>query len=222
MGNLSIKADIREKVGTSAARAIRRSGNVPGIIYSQGQEGVTIAMSSKDMSMICNRFDVMTSVVNIDVDGKNYKVLPKQISLHPVTDEIEHADFIAIDNLSEITINVPISVVGRDKSVEIKRGGVVNMAKRFLKCVVKKDSIPRSIEIDVEKVRMGVPVSLKDVHLPAGVTLVDKDLKQTVLKVTGKRAIAVADDTAAEQGADKVENKAPVKKEAAKKEPAKK
>jgi len=196
MGNLSIKADVRDKIGTGAARAIRRSGNVPGIIYSQGKEGISITLSSKDMGRIYNRFNVMTSVVDIDVNGKHYKVLPKQVSLHPVTDEIEHADFISIDNVDEVTINVPINVIGRDRSVEIKRGGVVNMAKRFLKCVVKKDSIPESIAIDVANVKMGVPVRLQDVIIPSGVRLCDKDLKQTVLKVTGKRALVVEDTTA--------------------------
>lgn len=207
MGNLSIKADVRDKMGTGAARAIRRSGNVPGIIYSQGKEGISIMLSSKDMGMIYNRFNVMTSVVDIDVNGKHYKVLPKQVSLHPVTDEIEHADFLSIDNVDEVTINVPINVIGRDRSVEIKRGGVVNMAKRFLKCVVQKDSIPESIAIDVANVKMGVPVRLQDVILPSGVKLCDKDLKQTVLKVTGKRALVVEETTAEKAPDAKVADK---------------
>lgn len=216
MGNLSIKADVREKIGTGAARAIRRSGNVPGIIYSQGKEGISIMLSSKDMGSICNRFNVMTSVVDIEVSGKHYKVLPKQVSLHPVTDEIEHVDFLSIDNVDEVKINVPINVVGRDRSVEIKRGGVVNMAKRFLKCVVQKNSIPEAIAIDVANVKMGVPVRLQDVILPSGVKLCDKDLKQTVLKVTGKRALVVEEVTADKATDAKTTDKKDVKADKAK------
>lgn len=201
MGNLSIKADLREKIGTGAARAIRRSGKVPGVVYSKGKEGISVAIDAKDASLVCHRFDSMTNVVELNVAGKTHKVLARQVSLHPVTDSIEHVDFLSIDDSNEIEVNVPVRVLGRENSVEIKRGGVVNIAKRFLRCRVNVDSIPEAIEVDISKVKMGAPVTLEQISIPSGVSLIDKDLKQTVLKITGKRSMAsTAEEETSEEG----------------------
>ena len=216
MGDLSIKACLREKVGTGSARAVRRSGMVPGIIYSNGKEGITISVSAKDASIICNRFDAKTNIVNIDVGSREYRVLPKQISLHPVTDSIEHVDFIAIDDVDKVKIDIPIRVLGRDKSIEIKRGGVINMAKRFLKCTVRKDSIPEAITIDISEIKMGTPVSLRNIVIPSGVISIHEDLDQTVLKITGKRS--VAEET--KDGAEKKEEAAATTTKASSAKPA--
>lgn len=207
MDNLAIKADFRETVGTGAARAIRRAGGVPCVIYSQGKEAKAISLSIKDINSICHRFDVMTNVVNLEIDGKVRKALVKQISVHPVTDQIEHVDFVDIEESISLRVNVPIKIVGKEKSIEIKRGGVVNMAKRFLKCEVNKDNVPQSIIIDVSNIKMGSPFSLKDVNLPSGVKLVYKDLDQTILKVTGKRSKSMLEEEGAEsaEGGDEEE-----------------
>jgi large subunit ribosomal protein L25 len=190
MGGLSIKACIRDKVGTGAARAVRRDGMVPGVIYGH-EEGMHISISAKDASIICNRFDAKTNVVKLDFNGKECKVLAKQVSLHPVTDSIEHVEFISVDGDAQVKIDIPIKIVGREQSIEIKRGGVINMAKRFLKCTVRNNSIPEFITIDISSVKMGTPVSLRDIAIPSGVVSVHEDLDQTVLKITGKRSIAL-------------------------------
>lgn len=210
MGNLSIKADLREKLGTGAARAVRRSGKVPGVVYSKGKEGIAVAIDAKDASLVCHRFDSMTNVVELDVAGKTHKVLARQISTHPVTDSIEHVDFFSIDDSNEITVNVPVRILGREKSIEIKRGGVVNVAKRFLRCRVSAESIPEAIDVDVSDVRMGTPVTLGEISIPSGVSLVDKDLKQTVLKITGKRSMAASatdEEETSEEAAEGEEKK---------------
>jgi large subunit ribosomal protein L25 len=211
MGNLSIKANLREKLGTGPTRAVRRLGQVPGIVYSKGMEGVTVAIDAKDASLVCNRFDSMTNVVELKVEDKIYKVLARQISLHPVTDSIEHIDFFALDGSNEISVDVPIRILGREKSVEIKRGGVVNVAKRSLRCRVNADNIPEAINVDVSEIIMGTPVTLGDISIPSGVNLVDKDLKQTILKITGKRSMAASD--AEEEGGEETAEGAEENKE---------
>jgi large subunit ribosomal protein L25 len=207
MSNLSMKANFRDSVGTGSARALRREGRVPCVVYGNGKEAKAISLSSKDVDTICHRFDVMTNVVHLEVDGKVSKVLTKQISVHPVTDQIEHVDFFAIDEAKNFRVEVPIKITGKEKSVEIKRGGVVNMAKRFLKCEVNKDNIPESIAIDVSEIKMGAPFSLRDIKLPSGVQLVDKDLNQTILKVTGKRSKSMMEEEAPTAEGESTEEK---------------
>ncbi|MCH9753599.1 MAG: 50S ribosomal protein L25/general stress protein Ctc [Alphaproteobacteria bacterium] len=216
MSDLSIKADFRETVGTGSARAIRREGKVPCVVYSKGQQGKHISLSARDVDLICHRFDVKTNTVRLEIDGKVQEVLVKQVSLHPVTDQIEHVDFLSIDDATLLRIDVPIKIIGKEKSVEIKRGGVVNMAKRFLTCEVKKDNIPHSIEIDVSGIKMGAPFALKDINLPSGIQLIDKDLNQTILKITGKRSKSmVEEETTAEEGEEGAEENAEENKDTA-------
>jgi len=204
MGGLSIKACVRNKVGTGAARAIRREGMVPGVIYGNQKEDMHISIAAKDAGIICNRFDVKTNVVKFDFDGKERKVVAKQISVHPVTDSIEHIEFISVDGDAQVKIDIPIKVIGREQSIEIKRGGVINMARRSLKCTVRNQSIPEFITIDISRVKMGTPVSIRDIAIPSGVVSVHEDLDQTVLKITGKRSIALdAEAEKKESGAEK-------------------
>jgi len=193
MVDLSIKAFVREKVGTGAARAIRREKMVPGVIYIKGGHSVHVAISEKDAISICHRFDAKTRAVNLDAGSKKLKVLPKRVSVHPVTDVIEHIEFLSVEGAAQVVVDIPVKILGRENSAEIKRGGVVNIAKRSLKCTVKSDNIPSVISIDVSQVKMGVPVSLRDIVVPSGVMAIHEDLDQTVLKITGKRSASTLD-----------------------------
>jgi large subunit ribosomal protein L25 len=193
MVNLSIKALVREKVGTGAARATRREKMVPGVIYNKSGNSVHVAISEKDAINVCHKFDVKTKAVHLDIGSKDLKVLPKKVSVHPVTDAIEHIEFLSVEGSLQVVVDIPVKVVGKENSIEIKRGGVINMAKRSLKCTVNSDNIPAMISIDISQVKMGIPVSLRDIVVPSGVVAIHENLDQTILKITGKRSAATLD-----------------------------
>ena len=187
---LLIQANLRKKVGTGPARNLRAAGYVPAVVYGKGEESKLIVISQREANILYGESQMRSAVVNIKMENKSYDVFPKQFSLHPVTDSVEHVDFMFVsDKTTELRINVPIKLKGKDKSIGIKKGGVMNIVFRALPCKVEKDKVPPYIEIDVSKMEIGVTLRFKDIVLPEGIKLLIKDLNQTFLRLTGKKKI---------------------------------
>ncbi|MBP9792266.1 MAG: 50S ribosomal protein L25/general stress protein Ctc [Rickettsiales bacterium] len=218
---LSVDCEIKEKSGKGASRSLRRETKVPINIYGKDLENVSAAITAKSALEICHRFSAKTSLVELKVGKEKYSVLPKQIDLHPVTDEIIHIDFLCVKNTKILKIDVPIKVSGAELSPGIKRGGVLNMTTRFITSRVKKENIPSFIEVDISNMTIGETVMLKDLKLPQNTIPVEKNLNKTIIKVVGKKAKATDETTAATgEGAAAAEPKAaaaPAKSEGNKK-----
>ena len=187
---LLIQAHLREKAGTGPSRSLRVAGNVPAVMYGKGEETKLVSIAQKEADMLYEKSQVRSATINIKLNGKDYVVLTKQFGLHPVTDSVEHIDFMLVsDAVKELRINVPIRIKGKEKSAAIKQGGVLNLVFRSLPCRVEKDKIPPYIEIDITEMEVGLTLRLRDIKLPDGVKLLTKDLGQTFLRFTGKKAI---------------------------------
>ena len=186
---LLINGNLREKVGTGASRDLKRKGYVPAIIYSKGEESKLISIAQKEANTLYNNFQIKSMLINLKIEDKNYYVLPKHFSLHPVTDAVDHIDFIFTDKVSELKMHIPVRLKGKDKSIGIKKGGVVNLVFKTLSCKVLKDNIPQYIEVDTTEMDIGIILTLKDIVLPIGVELLTRDLNQTFLRLTGKKKI---------------------------------
>ena len=184
MQSLEINATVRDKVGTGPARLLRTQGLIPCIIYGVSIAPIAVSMSKKEAELLANRFSALTTVVNISTESGKYRALPKHIHLHPVTDVVEHIEFLIISD-KELEIKVPLKIVGTDKSPGIKRGGVINITK----CMVSPDKIPDVITIDISDMHIGTVVMLQDLNFPEGARPVDKNLTQTILRLSGRKAI---------------------------------
>lgn len=187
MTAVTLKANLRETTGKGPARTLRRAGFVPAIIYGKGQKEVMISVPQKEVQHLQTRFTFHSTPVTVELDGKKLNLLPKSALLHPVTDQVEHVDFIYLDAAETVNVKVPLLFTGRDKSIALKRGGVLNIVQRSLEVAVSPKNIPSVIEVDITNVGIGVPVRLKDVKIPAGCVCKIKDLTSTVAKVTGKK-----------------------------------
>ena len=188
--SLLIQANLREAVGSGATRSLRATGYVPAVVYGKGEDTKLISITQKEADLLYNKSRVNTAMVKLKLDSKDYDVFPKQFSLHPVTDYVEHIDFMFVSEKStDLQMNVPIKLKGKDKSPGVKKGGVVNMVFRSLPCRVARDKVPSCIEVDVSKMDVGITLRLKDISLPEGVKLLIKDLNQTFLRLTGKRKV---------------------------------
>ncbi|NRA74004.1 MAG: 50S ribosomal protein L25/general stress protein Ctc [Rickettsiales bacterium] len=188
--SLLIQANLREKVGTGATRSLRGSGYVPAVVYGKGEETKLISISQKEAETLYNKSRIKTAMTKLKLADKDYNVFPKQFSLHPVTDSVEHVDFMFVnEKAKELRIRIPVSVKGKEKCPGIKKGGLLNIVFRSLPCKVVKDKVPSCIEIDVSKMDVGITLRLKDIILPEGVSLLIKDLNQTFLRLTGKRKV---------------------------------
>lgn len=194
----SLKAEERAITGTGPARALRRRKMIPAIIYGAGKTEVLFAVSEKEMTMQYHKQGFLSHVFDIEVGKKTYRALPKSIQLHPVTDAIEHIDFIHINENEKIKMNVTLHFINEDKCPGIKQGGILNVARHDIEIYCLPSNIPEAIEIDLASVELGKSIHVSDVKLPKGVE-VKLDDSTTIATVAAGKA-ASADDSEASEG----------------------
>ena len=184
-----LKAEAREQVGKGSARAVRRNGKVPAVIYGDKQPPLAIVLSYKDLYYKIHGGGFMTTVATIDVDGKKFKVLPKDYQLDPVRDFPMHVDFLRIGKDTEVNVEVPVHFINEEKSPGIKRGGVLNIVRHEIEFHCPANSIPEFINIDLTGRDIGNSIHISAVKLPAGVRPVIHDRDFTIATIAGSSAM---------------------------------
>ena len=120
--NAVLKAAPRDGYGKGAARALRREGKVPAVIYNKETSPMSVSISLRDITVEYNRGRFHSRLIDIDMGKETIHVLPKDMQFHPVTDVIEHVDFLRVEKGKKIRVGVPIVIHGKEKCVGIKRG----------------------------------------------------------------------------------------------------
>lgn len=195
---LSVRAEVRSTSGKGVARALRREDKIPAVIYSKGKESVMVAIPHKDLQPLQKNASFSSTVIELDVEGTKYNLLAKNMDYHPVTDALEHVEFIDISGSKMVNVNIPIKIEGRAKSIGLKKDGVINLVRRYLECTANNDNIPQYISIDVANVNIGDVVRLKDIVLPDSVKLLEKNLNYVILKLSGKKSKSDTEAASAE------------------------
>jgi len=164
-----LKATARPKSGKGAARAERRAGRVPGVIYGNNQPPVTISVDDRDLRqrILAGRF--LTTIYDIELEGKKHRVIPRDFHLDPVRDFPIHVDFMRLGEGATIRISVPLHVVKSEGAPGVKRGGTVNIVTHAIDLECSVDNIPQYIEADASALEIGYSLHLSDIKLPAGV-----------------------------------------------------
>src|SRR5215217_5365577 len=165
-----LKATARPQSGKGAARAERRAGRVPGVIYGNNQPPVTISVDDKELRqrILAGRF--LTTIYDIDLEGKKHRVIPRDFHLDPVRDFPLHVDFMRLGEGATIRVSVPLHIVNGETSPGVKRGGTVNID---LECSV--DNIPQYIEVDAGALEISHSLHLSEVKLPTGVKSLSRE-----------------------------------------------
>jgi len=164
-----LKATARPKSGKGAARAERRAGRVPGVIYGNNQPPVTISVDDSELRqrILAGRF--LTTIYDIDIEGKKHRVIPRDFHLDPVRDFPIHVDFMRLGEGATIRVSIPLHILKAEASPGVKRGGTVNIVTHAIDLECKVDNIPQYIEADVSSLEISHSLHLSDVKLPAGV-----------------------------------------------------
>ena len=182
---LEMKAQSRPTPGKGAARAARRAGFVPVVVYGKGKENISLNVEARAIANEYFRGGFMNKIVSLQADGKSIFAIPRDIQLNPVTDKIEHADFLAVDEKSVVKVWVPVHITNSEKSIGIKRGGVLNVIAHRVELLAPVNSIPASVDVDVASLEINTSVHLKGLELPKGVTPASKR-DQTIVSITGR------------------------------------
>ena len=163
-----IKAVARDRAGKGAARAVRRQGQVPAVIYGAGQPAQAIALDFNQTKQLIFAGHFLTTIFEIDVEGQTVRAIPRDYQLDPVKDFPVHVDFLRVSAGQTIKVVVPVHVVGQEKSPGVKRGGTVQVVEHSVELLVSPDAIPDYIEASVADLDIGSSVHLNDVALPNG------------------------------------------------------
>jgi large subunit ribosomal protein L25 len=164
-----IKATVRPRAGKGAARAVRREGRVPGVIYGGNEPPLTISLDDAELRqrIFAGRF--LTSIYDVEIDGKKHRVIPRDFQLDPVRDLPVHVDFMRLAEGATIRVSIPIHVINSDQSPGIKRGGAVNIVTHTLDVRCPADAIPDAFEVDLSGLEINHSRHLSDLTLPPNV-----------------------------------------------------
>jgi len=170
---IELSATARPKSGKGAARAVRRAGRVPGVIYGDNKEPIGVSLDFKELKQKIYAGHFLTTVCNLDVDGTKHRVIPRDFQLDPVMDNPLHVDFLRLGEGAQVRVRVPIHVMNADQAPGIKRGGTVNIVTHTISVQVPADDIPQAFEVDLTGLEINYSRHLSDIKLPANVKVLE-------------------------------------------------
>lgn len=201
---ITLNVTVRERIGKGGAREARRNGFVPGVLYGGGEDPVSVNLKKNEVLKAINTGTFLASTVQLAHDGKTQLVIPQAIQMHPVTDQPEHVDLFRVKKDQIITVEVAVHFINDEEAPGLKKGGALNVVRHAVELNVRADSIPESLEADLEGLDIGDNIKISDIKLPDGAepTITDRDF--TIASVIGRVAIADEEETEAPE-ADEVE-----------------
>ena len=205
----TLEANIRNTKSKGDVRSLRLNGNVPAIIYGGKEQNEKISVSKKILKSLLANEGFLSSVITLNVDGKNQNVLPREIDYNVLSDEPTHVDFLRVVTGVKIRIEIPVQFINHEKSPGLKRGGVLNIVRRKIELKCPSEKIPETIIIDLDGVDIGESFKISSVKLEEGVTptIIGRDFviatlaAPTVMKEPEKPAEAAEGEEGAEVAA---------------------
>ncbi|MFC3099497.1 50S ribosomal protein L25/general stress protein Ctc [Altererythrobacter lauratis] len=199
---LTLPAELRERAGKGASRALRREGRVPAVIYGGKEEPTTIHVEEKLLMKQLMTGHFMNSLIMIELDGKTIRTQAKDVTLHPVTDRPVHADFLRLAKDAKVDVQVPVVFINEEKSPGLKRGAVLNIVRHELELICDADTIPSEIQIDVTGLDVGDSIHISNVTLPKGSASAITDRDFTIATVVAPSGLKSQDNAADEAEAE--------------------
>lgn len=202
-----LKASPRQQVGKGAARAVRREGRIPAVIYGGAQDALPISLDANQTKLMIFAGHFLTTVFEVDVDGAKNRVIPRDYQLDPVTDVPLHVDFLRVAAGQTITVEVPVHFVGQAASPGLKAGGTLNVVRHAVELIVPSEAIPDSIEADLTGLALGDSLHISAVKLPEGARpVIDRDFTLATIAVPAALGSAAEAEAAAVTEAAKAES----------------
>jgi large subunit ribosomal protein L25 len=195
----TLVAQPRDRAGKGVARATRREGRVPAVIYGGKEPPVLVALEMKDLARRAHGASFFTHLLELDVGGKKHRVLPRDVQFHPLKDHPIHVDFLRVAKDATIEVAVPVEFINQEASPGLKRGGVLNIVRHDVELICPVEAIPDHITVDMTGFEVGDSVHISHVKLPANVrpSITDRDFTiATVVAPSGLKSDDAAADAA--------------------------
>jgi large subunit ribosomal protein L25 len=202
MAEIVLNVEVRERAGSGGARAARREGKVPGVLYGGKQEPVSIAVRGVDFRKALYTGKLLGHLVTLKYGKETQPVIAKDVQFHPVTDEPTHFDLYRVEAHQLIRIAVAVHFRNEELSPGIKRGGVLNINVHALDVMAPANAIPEELVVDLTGLEIGDAIRAVDVPLPEGVELVAQMREATVASIATSSALQSEEEGATAEGAE--------------------
>lgn len=188
-----MQASSRQSLGKGGARAERRAGRVPAIVYGADAGPTPISIDPRFLNVEMSKPGFFSQLFDIDLDGNSQRVLCRDVQLHPVTSTPLHADFLRVSAATRINVEVPVHFINEEESPGLKRGGVLNIVRHAVELNCRADAIPSELILDLTGSDIGDSLHISKITLPADVEPVISDRDFTIATVAAP-TVTVADE----------------------------
>ena len=158
---------IERSKDTGSTYSLLSKGMVPGIVYGKGTEPTKIAFENKILQKLMHAGAFYSTILDIDIDGKSEKVLPKQLQYHPVTDKLIHFDFLRVQENTKVNVDIPVEFLNLEKCPGLKKGGVLNTVRRLVELSCNANNIPSKLEFDLIESEIGDAIKISNIKIKA-------------------------------------------------------
>lgn len=188
-------------------KSLLKKGMIPGIIYGKNTNPTSIAFENKILQKLMHSGGFYSNIINLDLDGKNEKVLPKQLQYHPVTDRLIHFDFLRVQDNTKVTVEVEVEFLNRDICPGLKKGGVLNLVRRLVELNCNANKIPEKLQFDLISSEIGDAIKISNIVLPEEVkpSITDRDFVIATLVPPTVEVETKTEDTETEGETEKTE-----------------
>ncbi|OGN45190.1 MAG: 50S ribosomal protein L25/general stress protein Ctc [Caulobacterales bacterium RIFCSPHIGHO2_01_FULL_70_19] len=199
MAEIILNVDVRDGVGTGGARATRRAGMVPGILYGGDKAPVAISVNEKDFRKSLYTGKLLGHLVTLKYGEETQPVIARDVQFDPVTDRPLHFDLMRVDEKQTIKIEIPVHFINEDQCPAFRQGGSLEVVRHAVEVKVRADHIPEDLIVDLAGHKLGDTIRWSDLKVPADVepTIADRDFVIASIK-TSSAAISAAADEAQE------------------------
>ncbi len=201
MADIELNVEVRNRAGSGAARAVRREGKVPGVLYGGPRGPVPIAVNANAFGKALYTGKLLGHLVTLRYGEETQSVIAKDVQFHPVSDKPMHFDLFRVDEHQLIRIAVPVHFRNQEASPGLKRGGMLNVARHEVELMVRADHIPEELIADLTGREIGDTIRISDIPLPEGAEPAITDRDFTVATIASSSSQMAADAAADEAAA---------------------
>jgi large subunit ribosomal protein L25 len=173
----NLKAIKREGTSSGSNNKLRSEGLIPAILYGGKEANLNISIQKKEISNLINSDTFLSKVLELEINGKKEKVIPRDVAFNVVSEEPIHIDFMRIVSGKKIILEIPVKFINHPDSPGLKRGGVLNIVRRKVELKCPAENIPDEIVVDLAGTDIGTSIKISSVKLNENVapTITDRD-----------------------------------------------
>lgn len=185
----TLSAEPRARAGKGAARATRRMGRIPGIIYGDNKDPVLISLEPRELSRALANRGFFATLVDVQVDGVVHRTLPRDVQRHPATDAPMHLDFMRVAGNARVNVSVPVVFTNPEMSPGLRRGGILNIVRHDIELNCPVDGIPDQLVVELNGLEIGDSIHISRVIIPEGCRPIITERDFTIASIAASSAV---------------------------------